>query len=159
MTGTIIICADGSDLAIDAALQGLKLLKAGDRTILLTVADSPDQAMLVGSSGFAGGTVTPETFDQLKEAGAQAAAEVLAETVAALGDSAPGNLETQTIVGSAGPAICSFAADSGASVIILGSRGHGGIKRAVLGSVSDHVVRHAPCAVLILGDVAEQHLS
>ena len=30
--------------------------------------------------------------------------------------------------------------------------GRGGLKRAVLGSVSDHVVRHAPCAVLMVTD-------
>jgi nucleotide-binding universal stress UspA family protein len=155
MTRTIVICADGSDLAIDAALQGLKLLKDGDRTILLTISESPDQALLVGSSGFAGGTVTPAAFTELQEASAQAAALVIQETLTALGDAAPANIETQSIMGSPGPAICSFAADSAASVIVLGSRGHGGLKRAVLGSVSDHVVRHAPCAVLIFGDVAD----
>jgi nucleotide-binding universal stress UspA family protein len=31
----------------------------------------------------------------------------------------------------------------------MGSRGRGGIKRALLGSVSDHVVRNAPCPVVI----------
>lgn len=155
MSRTIIICADGSDLSIDAALQGIKLLKEGDRTILVTVADTPDQGLLVGSSGFAGGTITPEAFQQLQEASAQSARDVLNVTVTALGDSAHAGLEKVSLQGSPGPAICSYASDVGASVIVLGSRGHGGIRRAVLGSVSDHVVRHAPCAVLILGDVAD----
>lgn len=152
---TIIICADGSDLAIDAALQGVELLKEGDRTILLTVTESPDQALLVGASGFAGGTITPEAFKELQDAAVDAAKLTLDNTVSALGDAAPAGLETQSIMGSPGSAICSFAKDVDASVIVLGSRGHGGIKRAVLGSVSDHVVRHAPCAVLIFGDVAD----
>jgi nucleotide-binding universal stress UspA family protein len=32
----------------------------------------------------------------------------------------------------------------------MGSRGHGGIRRALLGSVSDPVVRHAHCPVLVV---------
>jgi nucleotide-binding universal stress UspA family protein len=31
----------------------------------------------------------------------------------------------------------------------MGSRGRGGIKRALLGSVSDYVVRNAHCSVVI----------
>jgi len=31
---------------------------------------------------------------------------------------------------------------------VLGTRGRGGLRRAVLGSVSDHVVRNAPCPVV-----------
>jgi nucleotide-binding universal stress UspA family protein len=33
----------------------------------------------------------------------------------------------------------------------MGSRGRGGIKRALLGSVSDFVVRNASCPVVITG--------
>jgi len=38
----------------------------------------------------------------------------------------------------------------GAGLIILGSRGLGGVRRALMGSVSDSVVRHAHCPVLIV---------
>jgi len=31
----------------------------------------------------------------------------------------------------------------------MGSRGRGGVKRALLGSVSDYVTRNAPCSVVI----------
>jgi universal stress protein A len=37
-----------------------------------------------------------------------------------------------------------------ADLIVIGSRGRGGATRAVLGSVSDHVVRHAGCPVLVV---------
>ena len=40
--------------------------------------------------------------------------------------------------------------DIGAGLIIMGSRGLGGVKRALMGSVSDSVVRHAPCPVLVV---------
>ena len=38
----------------------------------------------------------------------------------------------------------------GAGLIIMGSRGLGGIRRALMGSVSDSVVRHAHCPDLIV---------
>lgn len=38
----------------------------------------------------------------------------------------------------------------GAGLIALGSRGLGGVKRALLGSVSDSVLRHAHCPVLVV---------
>jgi nucleotide-binding universal stress UspA family protein len=38
----------------------------------------------------------------------------------------------------------------GAGLIIMGSRGLEGVRRALMGSVSDSVVRHAHCPVLIV---------
>jgi nucleotide-binding universal stress UspA family protein len=59
------------------------------------------------------------------------------------------------IEGDPGRALCDFASERGATVIVAGSRGRGGIKRAVLGSVSDHLVRNAPCPVLLSGPAAD----
>mgnify|MGYP002682369191 CR=1 FL=1 len=49
-----------------------------------------------------------------------------------------------------------FAEEVEATVVVVGSRGHGAIKRALLGSVSDHLVRHAPCPVLVVRDEVEE---
>ena len=38
----------------------------------------------------------------------------------------------------------------GADLVVMGSRGLGGIRRALLGSVSDSVVRHAHCPVMVV---------
>ena len=58
-------------------------------------------------------------------------------------------VETVVLQGDPARALLALAADMGATTLVIGTRGRGGLKRAVLGSVSDHVVRHAPCAVLI----------
>lgn len=46
--------------------------------------------------------------------------------------------------------IVAVAEELGAGLIVMGSRGHGGIKRALMGSVSDSVVRHAHCPVMVI---------
>jgi nucleotide-binding universal stress UspA family protein len=46
--------------------------------------------------------------------------------------------------------IVQVAEDIGAGLIVMGSRGLGGVRRALMGSVSDSVIRHAPCPVLVV---------
>jgi nucleotide-binding universal stress UspA family protein len=46
--------------------------------------------------------------------------------------------------------IVALAEELGADLIVVGSRGRGGIRRALTGSVSDWVVRHAHCPVLVV---------
>jgi nucleotide-binding universal stress UspA family protein len=46
--------------------------------------------------------------------------------------------------------IVHLSEDIGAGLIVMGSRGRGGIRRALMGSVSDAVVRHAHCPVLVV---------
>ena len=46
--------------------------------------------------------------------------------------------------------ILAVGEDVGVGLIVLGSRGLGGVKRALMGSVSDSVVRHAHCPVLVV---------
>ena len=47
-------------------------------------------------------------------------------------------------------AIVHLAEEIGADLIVIGSRGFGGMKRALLGNVADSVVRHAHCPVLVV---------
>ena len=51
--------------------------------------------------------------------------------------------------GDPGRALCELATQLPARGIVMGTRGRGAIKRALLGSVSDYVVRNAPCPVII----------
>jgi nucleotide-binding universal stress UspA family protein len=47
-------------------------------------------------------------------------------------------------------AIVHLAEDIDAGLIVIGSRGFGGMKRALMGNVADSVVRHAHCPVLVV---------
>jgi nucleotide-binding universal stress UspA family protein len=58
--------------------------------------------------------------------------------------------------GSADAEILRLAEELGAGLVVLGSRGFGPLRRAVMGSVSSSVVRHAHCSVLVVrGDGPE----
>jgi len=59
------------------------------------------------------------------------------------------DVELMAIVGRPGRAICELAASLPASVVVMGTSGRGGVRRAFVGSTSDHVVRHAICPVLV----------
>jgi len=50
----------------------------------------------------------------------------------------------------AGPAPALIMGVDHSSVLVLGSRGHGRVADAFVGSVSQHVTRHAPCPVVVV---------
>lgn len=49
-----------------------------------------------------------------------------------------------------GAQIIDYAKENGVELIVLGSRGLGGVGRLLLGSVSGQIVQHAECKVLIV---------
>lgn len=53
-------------------------------------------------------------------------------------------------LGNPGPQVCEWAKDWHADLIIVGRHGHTRLKELLLGSVSNHIVHHAPCSVLVV---------
>jgi nucleotide-binding universal stress UspA family protein len=59
-------------------------------------------------------------------------------------------VEFRQLMGSAGRVICEFAESWGAELIVMGSHGHTGLKELLLGSVSNYVIHHTSCSILIV---------
>jgi nucleotide-binding universal stress UspA family protein len=59
-------------------------------------------------------------------------------------------VEAHTQIGYPDAQIVGLAGRLVAGLIVLGSRGLGPLRRAMMGSVSGSVVRHAPCPVLVV---------
>jgi nucleotide-binding universal stress UspA family protein len=145
MASTILLCTDGSEAALGALSAGLQLLGRDHEIVLVTVMDAPDEGALAGS-GHAGPDLTPEEFDDQVAAAGEAANAAIGTAQSELGLM---NAEIRILAGEPGEAICQVAAELSADAIVVGTRGRGRLKRALLGSVSDHVVRNAPCSVVV----------
>ena len=58
--------------------------------------------------------------------------------------------EFTQITGQPSSTICEFAQSCHADLIAIGRRGRSGLQEMLLGSVSNYVVHHAPCSVLLV---------
>ena len=83
-------------------------------------------------------------WDQVRDRRQAAAQELVAR-------GHPSGLNVRVLVwtGDPGESIVSAAESEAADLIVVGTHGRGTIGRLLIGSVSEHVVRHAPCPVLV----------
>ena len=57
--------------------------------------------------------------------------------------------EYKTVHGKPGEAVVSAAKHLHATLVVTGTRGLGTLRRTIMGSVSDYIVHHAHCPVLV----------
>jgi len=93
--------------------------------------------------------VTLPSDEELREASAQ----VLADALESVGGA--GEVEVSTHVGAGGPASVLVEAGQDAEMLVIGSRGLGGFRGMLLGSVTQQVIAHAPCPVVVITPDAE----
>ena len=84
-------------------------------------------------------------WDEVRDRRHDAARELVAQ-----GRSIGVTVEFLVWTGDPGPSIVSAAEAESADLVVVGTHGRGTIGRLLLGSVSDHVVRNAPCPVLVV---------
>lgn len=128
--------SEGAEAALDYACE--LAAKLGATVHLLHVIGIP--ALGVPELGVA---VTSTVIDQLVEEG-QSAVDALADARRAKVNFGEVVLKT----GDARDVIDQTAAQLGIDLIVMGTHGRRGLRRALLGSVAETVVRTAPCAVL-----------
>ncbi len=141
---TIVAAVDFSDSAphaLDAAIA-LAAADAASRIHVLHVAPSPAPALWSDD-------LPPMDLHAVEQARIDAALAQLA-VLAAGRPLDPSRMTTAVAVGAPANEIAHYAEEHGADVIVLGSHGHGVVRRFLLGSVAYKVVREAPCAVLIV---------
>jgi nucleotide-binding universal stress UspA family protein len=129
----ILLATDGSDKAELAATAAAELAKntASELQVAHVAAQYPYAR--------AAGEELPDVAQQ-----------VLDEQVSRLQQAGVTVAEAHVRVGPPAAVIVALAEHMGAQLIIMGSRGMGGIRRALMGSVSDSVVSHAHCAVMVV---------
>jgi nucleotide-binding universal stress UspA family protein len=135
----ILIAVDDSPISVRAAELGSELARSlGGEVALIHVNDNARD--FVGDTGIPRG--------ELIERAAEEARKLLAGFRVRLALD-PSTLE---FVESGPPSttIARAAKDWSADLIIIGSHGRSGIRRALLGSVAEGVMRNAPCPVLVV---------
>jgi nucleotide-binding universal stress UspA family protein len=146
-----LIATDGSDFALDAAVRAKQLLDPATQFTLLSVVPPPVMPVGAPVTGIEAASITsPETTEELTEAYKEEARGNLERTAQALGGAADHQVERRIEFGDAAAEICRVAADDGFDVIVVGSHGSGFVKRVLIGSVSKHLLNHAPCPVVVV---------
>jgi len=142
---TILSLVDGSEpstRALRAAIDMAKLY--GGQLIALSVITAPS-FLPVGTAG------SPTDLSAYYEQGTQDSKKAVDDglkLVDAAGVKSRG--EVIEASGSTVETIVDFATREKVDILVMGTRGLGGLKKLVLGSVSSGVITHAPCSVLIV---------
>jgi len=145
---TSLLATDGSKEAQLAASTAADLANSTNSELhLLSVAPgNPDPVYQIHEA-----SLRYETYQQALEAVKGEAQKVLDEQVQKVQEAGGSVKEAHLRIGERrDQAIIHLAEELGAGLIVMGSRGLGGVRRALMGSVSDSVVRHAHCPVMIV---------
>jgi nucleotide-binding universal stress UspA family protein len=143
----VLIATDGSEIArLSAARAGELLGPVESVTVLSIVTDLPGD----DAGGIEGSAQTPEDAERMLEGEERDATAAIDDVIAVLPESWRPLVHRRIEAGDAGPMIVWVAEHEPTDVIVVGSHGHGVLKRLVMGSVSQHVVNHAPCPVLLV---------
>jgi nucleotide-binding universal stress UspA family protein len=139
---TILLATDGSEEAQLASTTAADLAQKTDSELhVLTV--GPDYPLYELPEH-------PAEFEDVLRENRRRAKEVLEQQAKKIEELGVTVKETHLLEGRADEEIVALAEEIGAGLIVLGSRGHGKLRRTLLGSVSDAVVRHAHCPVTIV---------
>jgi nucleotide-binding universal stress UspA family protein len=144
----VLLATDGSREAELAARTAVDLANSTNSELhLVTVAlGNPDPIYHIHEA-----SLRYETYEEAVEAIKGEAQKVLDEQVKKVQEAGGTVKEAHLRIGERrDQAIVHLAEELGAGLIVMGSRGLGGVRRALMGSVSSSVVRHAHCPVMIV---------
>jgi len=135
-SSTVVVPVDFSGESPNAIRTGLQLVGDATNLHLLHVLVPIDDL----SPGVLLGEVTDETRTQH-----------IRKHLAKLADENGASAAHQVVLlGTPGLEIADYASKHSADMIVIPSHGYHGVKRLVLGSVAERVIRHASCSVLVL---------
>ncbi|MCC9599410.1 universal stress protein [Stieleria sp. JC731] len=137
----IVLAVDGSAPSLDAVKFFAHLPHR--ESLFVSVATVVQRPYI--HSSYAVGELLEKAFERDKEF-----ADEKYRDVEAIFDGANVQLDHVAKEGPIGETIVDIAKQRQADLVVVGAKGHSGISRLLLGSVSDHVATHAPCSTLIV---------
>ena len=139
----ILLATDGSQEAELAALKAVDLAQSTDSELHVVHVGVVPLFLLSdpGTLGYDG-----KLYDEIEEESRELLRKLSWQVKAAGGTVAGTHLR----MGEVDLEIVGLAKELEAGLIVMGCRGHRGIRRAIEGSISDAVIRQAPCPVLVV---------
>lgn len=153
----ILVATDGSDFS-KAAIDILAKIVTKPEDTSLKIISVFERPTPIATEPFA---ISAEYYNEMEEAGRKHAKECVehAETqIRSLFPNALLDLTTEAVIGSPQRVIVETAQEWCADLIVVGSHGYGFWSRVLLGSVSNSVLHHAPCSVLVVRTAAAETL-
>ncbi|MEZ4554225.1 MAG: universal stress protein [Dehalococcoidia bacterium] len=151
----ILLTHDGSDLAGQAIKHASALAKAtGAEVVVLQVVDSVAQLMAQMTTGtiepLPAGPLTAEIAQESVSGQHELAEQNLGHVRDALKEQGVEKVSMIVVEGRPEDAIVQAVQDVGADLVVISTHGRTGFRRAVMGSVADHVIRNTPGAPVLV---------
>ena len=144
----ILIATDGSDFSRVAIEKCCKMLAISADT-QIKIVSIYEQMAPMAAEPFA---ISAQYYQEMMNLAQKQCETFAANSAEQIKNSFPAsnfNIETEVRLGAPARVIIDEAKDWKADLIVVGSHGRGFWGRLTLGSVSDAIVHHAPCSVLI----------
>ncbi len=148
----LLVCTDGSKQSMKAVEQAIAIAKGcsvNEVAVIHVCENRVDWASLPSEEG----TITTEDMERIKNYINQCDSEKSNEVLLEAGEAfKKNNIEAKTIFKEGHPAhtISEVANDEEYDMVVIGSRGLGGLKKLFLGSVSSAVIQEVKCNVLVV---------
>ncbi|MGP4078805.1 universal stress protein [Pseudalkalibacillus sp. R45] len=146
----ILIPIDGSDGSKKAIKTGAEIAKMADGDLTLVYVDEDLALAPYGVGHTLSGDNTAILRDSLREVDTSVERnEKVLREAKDYAEPFYNHVKIELLAGEPARAICEYASDKQVDLIVIGSRGLSGLKKWVLGSVSQKVVSEADCSVLV----------
>lgn len=140
----LLVPLDGSALSNSAADHALKMAKSMDAEVVF-LHIIPALPPYVKKNGIQEAGVYQQVHEELRVIGEQIVEQAMADFI-----SRWNKLDKKVVWGNPAMEICREAKEGMYDLIVIGSRGMGETKGYLLGNVSNRVIRHATCPVLVV---------
>ena len=141
MLSKILVPVDGSDNSFRALEQAIFLatkIQEAQITVLYIIEDLPSLYIY-----------SPKTIEKLHADYKSESAKIL-ERCKELASKSGINIHTVLLEGDPASKIIAYSEMEGFDIIMMGSRGMGKFKEMIVGSISNKVIHHAKCSVMLV---------
>ena len=143
----ILFATDGSDFS-KKSIERIAGLVGSQSSVSIKAISVFETFAPMAAEPFA---VSADYYQELEETSRKRADAWADDAVTQLKISLPGaDVSKEVVMGAPSRVIIEFAKEWGADLIVVGSHGRGFWGRVMLGSVSDAILHHAPCSVLVV---------